>query len=116
MIISTGSPRFLNYWRLIDTLPDAPGTLSISIDGTVVSSLDVSTAAVDSDFVQQSIDIGTYADGAAHLIEIDYAYGDTGGTGADGVVFIDDVTIDATGARAATPTHRQISPLRKRRH
>jgi hypothetical protein len=114
--IPLGSPRFLNYWRLIDTLPDAAGTLSISIDGTVVSSLDLSTAAPDGDFVQQSIDIGAYADGAAHSIEIDYAYGDTAGTGADGVVFIDDVTIDSVGARPATPAHRQLGDLHKRRH
>ncbi|MET0226865.1 MAG: reprolysin-like metallopeptidase, partial [Dokdonella sp.] len=117
--IPAGAPRFLNYWRLIDTLPDAAGTLSISIDGTVLSSLDMSTAAVDSDFVQQSVDIGTYADGGAHLIEIDYSYGDTGGTGEDGVVFIDDVTIDATGARSATPaapTQRHPGALHKRRH
>jgi len=93
------SQHFLNYWRLIDAVPDEAGTLTVSVDGTAVQTTDVSAEAGDGDFVTQSVDITTYADGGTHTIEFRYEYDDTGGTGTDGNVFIDDVTIDTTAAR-----------------
>jgi hypothetical protein len=94
--ITSGGPRYLNFWRFLQELPDAAGTLTVSIDGTAIDTLDVSTATMDSDFVQRSLDISAYADGGAHVVRFEYAYDDAGGTGGDGQIFIDDVTVDET--------------------
>jgi hypothetical protein len=110
--IPSGSPRFLNYWRLIGDLPDAPGTLTVTIDGTTIESLDVSAADADEDFVARSIDIGSYADGNVHLVKFQYVYTD-GGDGIDGDIFIDDVTVDATAARGTM--HRDAPVTRHQR-
>ena len=99
--IPSPGPQFLNYWRFIETPPDAAGTLTITIDGNAVETTDVSAVPADSDYVQQSIDVSTYADGAAHTLQFEYVYDDAGASGLDGNVFIDDVTVDATAARRA---------------
>jgi hypothetical protein len=98
--IPSPGPRFLNYWRNLATVPDAAGTLTVSVDGTAVQTTDLSTLPPDSDYAAQAVDVSAYADGAAHLVEIRYDYDDAGGSGGDGNVFIDDVTIDASAARA----------------
>ncbi len=100
-------PAFLNYWRLLDAAPDAAGTLTISIDGTAVSTTDMSAVAADTAFVQQSIDVSTYADGAAHLVKFQYVYDDAGGTGEDGSLKIDDVTLDPTNVSTASAASNQ---------
>ncbi len=93
-------PRYLNYWRFAAATPDLPGTLTVSVDGTVVETTDLSTIAPDDIYVQQSIDISSYADGASHTIQFGYTY--PGGGSADGNILIDDVSIDAT----STPDRR----------
>jgi hypothetical protein len=97
-------PAFLNYWRFAGDLPDAPGTLIVSIDGTSVETTDFSTISADADYVQHSVDVGTYADGTAHVVKFEYSYADADSNGVDGDIFVDDVTIDATGTSGA-PSH-----------
>lgn len=105
-------PAFLNYWRYAADLPDAAGTLTVSVDGTAVQTTDLSAITADSGYVQQSIDVGTYADGSAHLIKFEYVYPDADGNGVDGNTFIDDVSIDPTNVSAliATGTAVQFVP------
>lgn len=99
--IPAGSPRYLNYWRFLSDAPDEAGTLTVSIDGTPVETTDLTATPTTTDYVARSIEIGAYADGTAHVIEFRYAYPDSGGSGVDGNLFIDDVTIDAEAARPA---------------
>jgi len=89
----SSGPAFLNYWRFVSTAPDAAGNLTISVDGTAVDTTDLS-AVTDTDYTQFSVDISTYADGAAHLIDFTFDYP---GGAQDGDIFIDDVTVDPTG-------------------
>lgn len=90
--IASGGPRFLNYWRLIDAAPDGTATLTISVDGTAVSTTDIVANGVDADWTNVSVDLGSYADDAAHEIKFEYTT-----TGAeDGNCFVDDITIDET--------------------
>jgi hypothetical protein len=95
------SPQYLNYWRFAAGLPDTAGTLTVSIDGTPVQTTDLSAIAPDDSYVQQSIDVSSYADGGNHTILFQFDY--PGGS-ADGNIFIDDVTIDPT----STPSHVAI--------
>ena len=113
--IASPGPRFLNYWRFLADQPDAPGTLTVSIDGTPVQTTDASATATDADYAAQSIDVSTYADNAPHAIEFRYEYDDAGATGLDGNVFIDDVTVDATAARpqARKPATERLRGWRK---
>jgi hypothetical protein len=107
--VSSGGPRYLNYWRFIQEVPDAPGTLTVSIDGTTIDSIDLSATSADADFVQHSHDISAFADGAAHAVRFEYVYDDAGGTGGDGQIFIDDVTVDETQTsprQAPSPAQR----------
>jgi hypothetical protein len=87
-------PQYLNYWRFAASVPDQPGTLTVSIDGTPVETTDLSTLAGDLTYVQQSIDVSSYADGAQHAITFQFDY--PGGGDSDGNLFIDDVSIDAS--------------------
>jgi len=81
-----------------DRSPDTAGTLTILVAGTAVATVDAS-ATSDADYTAQSADVSAFADGASHILEIRYEYADAGGSGLDGNLFIDDVTIDATAAR-----------------
>lgn len=112
--IATGGPRYLNYWRLIDVAPEGTATISITIDGTEVSSVDVDAEGTDPDFTAQSVDISSYGDGGAHAVQFQF---DHDGSGTDGNTFIDMVTIDEAPAIApASPTHPLHDPtLTKRR-
>ncbi|MGN6520998.1 MAG: reprolysin-like metallopeptidase [Dokdonella sp.] len=115
--IPSGAPRYLNFWRLIDSVPDAAGTLTVSIDGNAIDTLDVSSATPDVDFEQRSIDISAYANGAVHVIRFQYQYDDAGGTGIDGNVFIDDVTVDATpSSPRPAPARPQRSTSKAHKH
>lgn len=105
--IAGGGPRFLNFWRRIDQLPSGgTATLKVSVDGTEVSTLDVLANGADADWVNVSVDVSSYADGAAHEIRFDYA-----ATGSDdGDVYVDDMTIDETeGSKRPNPSHRPIT-------
>ena len=111
--IAPPAPRFLNYWRMLANQPDAAGTLTISIDGTAVQTIDASATPEDADYIAQSVDVSAYADGAPHVLEIRYEYDDAGSTGGDGNVFIDDVTIDNTAGRSAIGAPaRVLGPVR----
>lgn len=101
--IPAGSPRWLNYWRFISEAPDEAGTLIVSIDGNAVETTDLATTPETADYVARSIDIGAYADGGTHVVGFRYEYSDTGGSGTDGNLFIDDVTIDAAATRPGAP-------------
>ena len=104
--IPSGAPQFLNYWRFLADVPDAAGTLTVTIDSAPAATTDLSTLATDADFTQQSIDVSSYADGAVHAIQLEYDYADADGNGVDGNVFVDDVTIDPTGtSRVHAPSH-----------
>ena len=86
----------------------------IRVDGTVVANVDLDAAGVDAAFGPHSIDVGAYANNAAHAIEFQF---DHDGTGTDGDTFIDLVTIDAApaaapGARSSQARHD--ATLRKR--
>lgn len=72
------------------------GTLTISIDGASVQSADLSAITAYSNYAQQSIDISSYADGAAHTVLFQ---DDHPGGASDGNIFIDDVIVDSTGVR-----------------
>ena len=100
LTMPASGPQYLNYWRYAILLPDLAGTMVVTVDGNVVETTDFSALAGDSSYVQQSIDISSYADGGQHTIQFQYDY--PGGGDSDGNVFIDDISIDAT----ATPDHR----------
>ncbi|MFC4821807.1 BACON domain-containing protein [Dokdonella ginsengisoli] len=88
--IPSGGPRWLNYWRFVDQAPDGTATLTISVDGTAVSTTDIVANGVDADWTNVSVDLSDYADDAAHEIRFEYTT-----TGAeDGNCFVDDITID----------------------
>lgn len=88
--IAGGGPRYLNYWRNVVLAPDGTATLTISLDGTSVSTVDIVANGQDADWTNVTVDISSHADSAAHELKFDYTT-----TGAeDGNVFIDDVTID----------------------
>jgi uncharacterized membrane protein len=118
VVLPANVPLYVNYWRLAAQLPDA-GTLTVSIDGEAIASTDLAALPdVDIDFVPQSVDIGEYADGGAHVLRIAYAY--PGGPN-DGFIYVDDVEV-ATAPVAAGAAHRETRvapatwPVRKGGH
>ncbi|HEY6942254.1 hypothetical protein [Dokdonella sp.] len=99
-------PQYLNYWRYAVAVPDVAGTLTVSVDGTPVETTDLSAIAADTSYVQRSIDIGSYADGAQHVLQFQYDY--PGGGAFDGNIFIDDVSIDPTSTPARHAFGRHV--------
>jgi len=99
-------PQYLNYWRFAAGIPDVAGTLTVTVDGTAVETTDLSAIAADTGYVQQSIDISSYADGAQHTIQFQYDY--PGGGTFDGNIFVDDVSIDATNTPARRAFGRHL--------
>jgi hypothetical protein len=89
--ITSGGARWLNYWRFTAAAPDAPATLTISVDGTAVSTSDIATIGADADWTNVSVDLSAFADNAAHTIQFNYTT-----SGEDGNCFVDDITIDET--------------------
>ena len=87
--IHRGGPRYVNYWRFMLDAP-AAGGLQISVDGNVVSSVDLATLGADHDWTAQSADVSAYADDNQHTVRFDYV----ATTGVDGNVYFDDITID----------------------
>ncbi|HEY0179108.1 MAG TPA: VCBS repeat-containing protein [Dokdonella sp.] len=96
-------PLYLNYWRFTAAAPDVPAALVVTLDGTALQTTDLSTTT-DAGYVPQSIDVGRYADGKSHRIELSYAYDGSGTT--DGSTFVDDVTIDRTPLSSADAAAR----------
>jgi len=88
--IASGGPRYLNYWRNVVLAPNGTATLTISVDGTAVSTTDIVANGQDPDWTNVSVDLSSYADNAPH--EIKFEYKATGSE--DGNCFVDDVTID----------------------
>ena len=112
--ITSGGPRFLNYWRVVDVAPQGTATMSITIDGTEVSNVDLVGLGVDADFVQVSVDVGAYADDGVHTVQFEFNHD---GAGTDGNTFIDDVTIAETAAAAApASTHTGMRTLGLTKH
>ena len=109
-------PSYLNFWLWIGVVNGGTSNMDVSVDGTVVASFPEPVDA-DAGYVQRSVDIGAYADDAAHTIEFHY-------TETDGILStynLDDVTIDAAppAARAAARhparPHGSASAQRRRR-
>lgn len=88
---------YLTYWRLVTATPEAGDVLSVLVDGNPVASVDASALPVDSAYQPVSVNISSYADGASHEIELRFEHD---GSGDDGNIYIDDVTI---GSSPATP-------------
>jgi subtilisin family serine protease len=99
--IPSGSPRFLNFWKRADRASSdtTADTLSVTVDGTEVHHEAVTT--VEPDYVHQSVDLGTYADGASHTVKFTFAHA---GTTGDGSYFLDDVTLDCSATSSIAPT------------
>ena len=100
--IASGGPRFINYWRKC-VLAATGGTavVSVYVDGTLVDSTDMVANGVDANWVNESIDISSYADNGTHEIKLEYV---VAGASDDGNIFVDDVTIDAV-AGSPRPAH-----------
>ena len=110
VIMRSAGPAYLNFWRYIAALPDN-GTLTISMDGDVLQTIDFSTS-VDTDeaYVPQSIDVSSYADGQTHALKFSFSYA-AGST--DGAVLFDDVSIDMTSlvdSPAAAAAQHAVDP------
>lgn len=103
LMIPIGGTRWLNFWRNIDAT-GATGTSSViyTIDGNTLRTDTIQSGQVE-DWIQQSIDVSAYADGAQHMLAIIYQYNDANPLGSDASVFIDDVTIDCTQAPPLAP-------------
>jgi xanthomonalisin len=101
---ASAGPLYLNYWRTVGDAPDVPSSMVVSIDGTPVETTDFSTLQPDSDFEQQSIDVSTFADGAAHVIQFQYVYDGSGSS--DGDVLVDDVSVDQSPISSQTRVNR----------
>jgi hypothetical protein len=95
--LPAGGPLFLNYYRQtafqVDT-SDFAADFVVSVDGTALETTDLGSEG-DVAYVPHSIDIGAFADGAAHEVKFQYDY-DAQDSVSDGSTFVDDVTIDAT--------------------
>lgn len=110
--IPAGSPRFLNFWRNIDSAPvGGTAVLKAFIDGTEVHSFDALTNGVDGAFVSTSVDVSSFANGAEREVKFEYA-----ATGSnDGDVFVDDVTLECQAAPTMRAPARPSIPSGKAR-
>jgi hypothetical protein len=114
VVIPTGAPRFLNYWRWIGREGNGSNTVTFTLDGNVVRTEDLATIGLDADWAQQSIDISAYADGGSHTVKMTYAHS---GGDSDWDYYLDDATIDCSGTSSAksAQTRALIVPSRKHR-
>jgi FlaG/FlaF family flagellin (archaellin) len=80
--------------------------LTIKIDGATVQTSDLAANGLDYDFGSHSVNVSYYADGASHTIEFEF---DSDGTGYDGNVFVDGVTIQDSGIAERFVVPRQSS-------
>jgi len=98
-------PAYLNFWLWIGVVNGGTSNLDVSVDGDIVTSFPEPVGA-DAGYVQYSVDIGAYADDAAHTIEFHY-------TETDGLLStysLDDVTIDAAPPTAHAPASHPARP------
>jgi len=105
VVMRSVGPAYLNFWRYIAMLPDN-GVVTITMDDTVLQTIDFSTSFdTDAEYVPQSIDVSSYADGQTHTLKFSFSYA-AGST--DGAVLFDDVSIDMTSLadRPATAAAR----------
>lgn len=93
----------LSYWYRFGVV-SAPydATLTASLDGTPVAT-NVEPAAAQGGYVQQVVDVSAWADGAAHVLEIEYFKATDGMTDAS----VDDVSLDV--APDVTPPETSIT-------
>ncbi len=103
VVLPAGSPRWFNYWLVNQIGGDTTASLTLSIDGTVVTT--ITPASGQSDWASQSFQIPSqYLDGQSHAIRFDWTASAPGA--AVGGAMIDDVTLDCaqgSGARAPSP-------------
>lgn len=90
--IPAGRNYTLNFWMDVPFVT-APfnDVVKVKVDGTTVWTFNEPGSAETAGYTQRSVDLSAYADGAAHLIMIEYTHP------ADGImsdVLIDDVTLD----------------------
>jgi len=99
VVLPSGGPRYLNYWLYVGEAPDRPSLLQVEVrtaDGmsTCLTSQDPSTLPQDTDYVQQSLDISSCANGGQGDVIFTFHY--SGGGARDGYILLEDVTIDPT--------------------
>ncbi|MBO9663026.1 kelch repeat-containing protein [Dokdonella sp.] len=96
VVIPVGSAR-LNYWRKVSNPPAGlEATWTVRIDGQIVETDSVLGAEFESEYEARSANIGAYADGSSHRIEIRYDYvPDPDSFANDGMIQLDDVTIES---------------------
>ncbi len=111
--IPSGAPRYLNFWQQIGGNSDIASAYTVKIDGVALQTVDIGTVATGSVYAPVSLDISAYANGAAHTIEFRYEYSDANNAGADGEIFIDDVTVDSTHI---TPRAQPSGPPTRHSH
>lgn len=103
VVLPAGSPRWLNYWMVNQIGGDSTASLTLSIDGSVVTT--ITPASGQSDWASQSFQVPSqYLDGQSHAIRFDWTASAPGA--AIGGAMIDDVTLDCaqgSGARAPSP-------------
>lgn len=112
--IPSGGSQYLNFWLWIGAVNGSDSVLKVSIDGTEVAAYPEPTEA-EAGYTQRSVDISTYADGAAHTIEFHYT--ETGGIASN--YSLDDVTVDATQPPARAPVRapqRPAGTVTQRKH
>jgi uncharacterized membrane protein len=98
--IPAGGPAYLNFWLWIGAVNGGTSTMDVSVDGTVVASFPEPVDA-EAGYTQRGVDIGAYADGAAHTIEFHYV--ETDGLASN--YHLDDVTIDNAPAAHVPASH-----------
>lgn len=103
--IPSGGPQYLNFWLWVGAVNGSDSVLKVTVDGNEVASYP-EPAEAETGYTQRSVDVSTYADGAAHTIE--FHYSETGGLSSN--YNLDDVTIEATPAPQHAPTHVTQKP------
>lgn len=96
VVIPAGGARRLNYWRMVSFPPSGLGaTLTIRVDDQVVDSVDLADSDWESEYGMHAVDVSAHADGGTHRLEFRYDYvPDPAGWPNDGMILLDDVTID----------------------
>ena len=90
--IPAGRNYTLNFWMDVPfvTAPFSD-VVKVKVDGTTVWTFNEPGVAETGGYTQRSVDLSAYANGAAHVIMIEYTH-PAGGIMSD--VLVDDVTLD----------------------